>query len=377
MLPAADAGAAGPAPRLLGWLGLLALGVAAGHLLLLSLMPVPAGALARTPERIEVAFVRELQPATPPVAAPRPAPSAAPAPRLRQLAALAPMPEPAASAPQAEPLQALEPEQLALNPEQQPLAEEPAAPAEPLLPELPALAELDPANAAFDWPPSTRLSYRLTGDVRGPVEGFARVEWLRSGTRYQVHMDVGVGPSIAPLMHRRISSEGEISPEGLRPLRFDEATRVLLREPRQFQVLMDDAEVRLANGRVLPRPLGLQDTASQFVQLTWLFTMQPELLQPGRSIALPLALPRRVMHWLYEVGELEWLDTPAGALQAVHVRARADVAGEAARLGDLVPEAWFAPSLQYLPVRILIRQPGGHHVDLLLERLPQQAEPGR
>ena len=36
-------------------------------------------------------------------------------------------------------------------------------------------------------------------------------------------------------------------------------------------------------------------------------------------------------------------------------------------------EAWFAPSLQYLPVRLLIRQDEATYIDLMLERLPQQA----
>ena len=38
---------------------------------------------------------------------------------------------------------------------------------------------------------------------------------------------------------------------------------------------------------------------------------------------------------------------------------------------------WVAPSLQYLPVRLLIRQDAQTYIDLLIERLPQQAEPGR
>jgi hypothetical protein len=66
---------------------------------------------------------------------------------------------------------------------------------------LAALAAPDTAASApvaFEWPPSTRLSYTLTGHYRGPVHGQAQVEWLRDGTRYQVHMDVSVGPSFAP-----------------------------------------------------------------------------------------------------------------------------------------------------------------------------------
>lgn len=233
------------------------------------------------------------------------------------------------------------------------------------------------AALAFDWPPSTRLSYRLSGDFRGPVEGQAQVEWLRSGSRYQVHLDVGVGPSFAPLLSRRSSSEGEITAAGLRPERFDEATRVLLRDPRRQRIDMAGTVVRLANGSEVPRPDGLQDTASQFVQLSWMFNRQPGLLRSGQTLPMPLALPRRVQMWQYEVGETVTLDTPAGPVEAVHVRPRPDVASEARRGGELVPEAWFAPSLQYLPVRIFIRQEGGNFVDLMIERLPQQAAPGR
>ncbi|HSQ72884.1 MAG TPA: DUF3108 domain-containing protein, partial [Rubrivivax sp.] len=228
-------------------------------------------------------------------------------------------------------------------------------------------------QAAFDWPPSTRLSYRLSGNYRGPVEGQAQVEWLRSGARYQVHMEVSIGPFFAPLMSRRVASEGEITPDGLRPSRYDEDTRIVLREPRRLVIFLDADRVRLPGGVELPRPEGVQDSASQFVQLTWLFTTQPALLQPGVSIALPLALPRHVQAWVYDVQEPELLPTPAGEVLALHVKPRR----EAVRPGDLAAEMWVAPSLQYLPVRIVIRQDEETYVDLVIERLPLQAEPGR
>jgi hypothetical protein len=226
---------------------------------------------------------------------------------------------------------------------------------------------------AFEWPPSTRLSYTLTGNYRGPVHGQAQVEWLRQGTRYQVFMDVSVGPSFAPLMTRRVSSEGDITPEGLRPRRYDEITRVALRSPRHLTIFLDADHVRLPSGRELPRPPLVQDSASQFVHLTWLFTLRPELLQPGRSIELPLALPRVVEPWTYDVLASETLDTPAGPVPALHVKPRR----ESRPGGDLTAEMWVAPSLQYLPVRLLIRQDAETYIDLLIERLPEQAAPGR
>jgi Protein of unknown function (DUF3108) len=257
------------------------------------------------------------------------------------------------------------------------------APPEPAaLPALPELAAAPPvpvataasasAGVAFDWPPSTRLSYTLVGEYQGPVEGQAQVEWLREGTRYQVHMTVSVGPPFAPLFSRRVTSEGEITPQGLKPSRYDEETRVLL-DTRRLTIWLGDEQVRLPNGQELPRPEGVQDSASQFVQMTWLFTTQPERLQAGRSLEIPLALPRRVEPWIYDVVGTEDVATPVGLVSAVHVKPRREIG----RGNELTPELWVAPSLQYLPVRMLIRRDANTWMDLTVQRLPQQAAPGR
>jgi hypothetical protein len=333
--------------------------VAALHgLLLPALWPARLGGGAAPdgrPARLAVQFLQVLQPTEP----------AAPTRRLaghagRVAAAVPGLAASAAGAVGAEPpaLAALLPLPEVLPAPAGPMAAAPAV----------AAASAPPDATAFDWPPSTRLSYRVVGDVQGPVEGHARVEWLRQGLRYQVHLDL----SVALLATRRVSSDGLITPAGLSPRRYDEETRILLREPRRVAIDLGPVELRLADGRVLPRPEGVQDSASQFVQMTWLFNARPELLQPGQTVGFPLALPRRVEPWVYDVVGLVTVDTPAGELAAVHVRPRQE-----AGTGDLTAELWVAPSLQHLPVRMLIRQGQRATLELLLERLPEQAAPGR
>ena len=119
-------------------------------------------------------------------------------------------------------------------------------------------------------------------------------------------------------------------------------------------------------------PAAVQDTASQFVQLTWLFTTRPELLRVGNTIEMPLALPRRLDRWRYEVVARERLATPVGEVEAFHLKPRR--AAERPR-GELSAEVWFAPALQYLPVRIRIEQDPETFVDLVLDAAPMQAEP--
>ena len=381
--------------------------VTVAHLWLMSQMEdlarLGSGAADTSPARIDVAFVRELaQAEPPPVAAVRappaaqaePAPVAAPAPlpaasapleaapvlEAAQLAAasetepkLEPKPEPVA--PQSEAAAAAAPAPTAESsassaaataqaPQALPAAPGPAAP-----PSAPPSAIAPAEASAFEWPPSTRLSYNLVGDYRGPVQGKARVEWLRSGNRYQVHLDVRVGADFAPLLSRRMSSDGVLTEAGLKPQRYDEETKVLLREVRRQTIFFEPERIVLPRGGVQPTVAGVQDTASQFVQLSWMFTLQPQLLRTGQTVEVPLALARRVDRWVYDVVGEEVLDLPVGPIKAWYLKPRL----QSKTNSDLSVETWFAPTLQYLPVRIRIRQDEASYIDLTLERLPQQA----
>ena len=226
------------------------------------------------------------------------------------------------------------------------------------------------ASAAFEWPPSTRLTYSLTGNYRGEVHGSARVQWVRQGPRYQVHLDILIGPSFAPLISRRMTSDGELGAEGLVPQRYDEATRLPFQQPRRASLLFTPETVTLFNGSQQEALPGLQDPASQFVQMTWLFTTQPEILRAGNTVTMPLALPRRVGRWVYDVLGQERLATPVGELDTYHLKPRL---GERRPGNELSAEVWFAPSLQYLPVRIRIQQDAETFIDLLLDAAPMQA----
>ncbi|MFG6414744.1 DUF3108 domain-containing protein [Roseateles sp. DC23W] len=220
-----------------------------------------------------------------------------------------------------------------------------------------------------EWPLSTRLTYTLSGHYRGPVSGTAQVEWMRQGSSYQVHLDVDLG-----LVSRRMSSQGRLTPDGIAPERYDEETRVLGFSRDPLKVFFLAADVQLASGVRRPLARGAQDAASQFVQLTWLFLTGREPMQAGRVVTFPLALPRRLYDWQYEVVGEAVLQTPMGPVASWHLRpsaaARQGVSG-----GDMVAEVWLAPSLQYLPLRLVIRQDEQTYIDLMLKSAPLQAAP--
>ena len=330
------------------------------------------------PQRMEVAFVRELAPAAPP-APPTAVAHAKPRPvKAKTSAPPASAPERAAVEPPTEAPPVAEAQSAA-----SPAPPEPAPTVEPPVAAVAAVAESPaavsaPASApaaivaSFEWPPSTRLTYQLNGNYRGEVHGNARVQWVRQGAHYQVHLDVFIGPSFAPLISRRMTSDGELGTEGLVPRRYDEATRLPFQQPRRASVLFTPEQVTLGNGSQIETLPGVQDAASQFVQMTWLFTTQPELLRAGNTVTMPLALPRRMGKWVYDVLGEERLYTPMGELDTFHLQPRL---GERRPGNELSAEVWFAPTLQYLPVRIRIMQDAETYLDLVIDAPPLQAAP--
>jgi hypothetical protein len=304
-----------------------------------------------------VVWLRELQPAALPAAVPRVLPARA---SVRPVSTR-PAPARIEAGPEASQAPPQSPPALATAaPETRAEVEEPPPPSAP----LPAAAAA--SAVPFEWPESTRLRYVLTGQVRGEVHGRAQVEWIRAGARYQVHMDIVVGVPFAPMFTRRMSSDGELGDTGLKPIFYDEETKVAFREPRRVTIRFEPGAVWLPGG---PWPVlqpDVQDSASQFVQLAYLFALDPERLQPGRRIELALALPRRVAAWVYEARALETVHTPIGAIEAHRMQPVLPPGP-----GELAAEAWFAPGLRYLPVRIRIRQDESTWLDLVIDRLPE------
>jgi hypothetical protein len=238
-----------------------------------------------------------------------------------------------------------------------------------------ATASNDTKAPTFIWPKATRVSYKMEGNFRGPIYGQASVEWLREGSTYQVFVEASVGPSFAPLGSWRLSSQGEIRPEGLYPRRYENMNRMLTRSSPVLGLQFDDDEVTLSNGGKIPRKPGMQDPASQFIQLAYSFMLNPLLLMPGNTVYLPMVWLKKSEVIAYDVLNEEVLRTPLGDIPTYHVRPRR-AEGDS---NNMSAEIWFAPSLQYLPVRILTRANEQTFMDMQMDKAPQQVsgEPGR
>ena len=222
----------------------------------------------------------------------------------------------------------------------------------------PAASSPGPGDAPFlaSWPSDTRLTYKLGGNYRGELHGSARVLWQREGTRYHTAVEMSAGL----LASLSFTSQGDITEGGLRPEVYEENVRGRRRGVRLGE------DVRLNNGDRIARPEAVQDTASQFVELGHRFSTGQVKLVPGAQVNFSMARPGGIDEWTYDVIGEETLHLPRlGPVPTLHLKPRP----LSKPRGPISAEIWYAPSLQYLPVRIRITQGNDNYIDLMVDTI--------
>ncbi|MBL0919204.1 MAG: DUF3108 domain-containing protein [Hydrogenophaga sp.] len=273
---------------------------------------------------------------------------------------------PRATAPVAQPLKAsatsepVPPTQPALASET-PVADPPARAAdEVVLAQAPATAAAAPAAGAApppsDPPPSTTLPYEVAGKARGiDYQAKGSLEWQRDAKGYEARMEL----SMRFLGSRVQTSRGGIGPEGLRPERFAD------KRSSERAAHMDHVKRQISfsnnapGAELLP---GMQDRLSLFMQLAGLMRARPR--QAGDVIEFQVVGTGDAELWRFDVGPMETLDLPAGAIEARRL-SRAP-----RKPHDSTVDVWLAPALGHLPVRLRVAQSNGDVADQRLARLP-------
>ena len=339
---------------------------------------------APTIKRMEAVMVADMRLSAPPVVVVAPAPAPVPA------TVAAPQAASAASKPASAPEKAASASDVlaAEAPASAPQAGEPAA-SDPVVAEAASAASTPetppPVVAAasqptddpkpFEWPLATRVTFKAEGYIRGPIYGQAQVEWVRQDMRYQVRVDASVGPSFAPLGSQRWTSEGDITPAGLEPKHFESINKLLISSGKPRRVTFHPDEVELADGHREPKLAMVQDPASHYIQLAYMALLKPETLTVGGTLSMPLAWTKKQDTVIYDIEAQEALDTPLGKIDTFRLKPR-PLAGQKEKdkeREEVLAEIWIAPSLQYLPIRMLLRQGKANYVDMKMDKMPQQA----
>jgi hypothetical protein len=195
---------------------------------------------------------------------------------------------------------------------------------------------------------SRGLTYHATG----------MMTWLQDGSRYEATMVV----SAFLIGSRSLTSVGDITVDGLAPKRF--ADKFRSEQAAHFQA--DKGKITFsANTPDAPWKRGGQDRLSVFFQLASLLAGQPDGFPPGTKIPMYTAGQRDADTWTFSVAGNEELNLPHGSVMATKLTR------DPRQTFDQRVEAWFAPTLGYLPVRIKVTQHEGDYIDQQLSRSSQ------
>jgi len=209
----------------------------------------------------------------------------------------------------------------------------------------------------FKPPQSARMKYAVKGDVRNlNYSASGELVWQQDGERYNARLEVG-----AFLLGSRVqTSSGLLGAEGLMPLRFGDKSRSEL--AAHFQ--RDKNIISFsANTPDVPLLKGAQDRLSVVLQLSALLAADPTRYPAGTMLSFQTVSQREAEVWQFVVEKEELLSLPYGDVPSLKLNRNPR------KEFDQRIELWFAPGLDYLPVRLRITNANGDAVDQLLRSL--------
>ncbi|WP_296447854.1 DUF3108 domain-containing protein [Rhodoferax sp. UBA5149] len=231
-----------------------------------------------------------------------------------------------------------------------------ATPSESSPDERPADADPQPsaprdqlaAIGAVSLPGSVRIKYKVETN-KFPFGASAELRWQWGGENYDARLEVSAFGQA-----RVQTSQGQITPQGLAPLRFSDKFRSEVaahfnREKGKVTFSANTPDVALL--------AGAQDRLSVLVQLGAMIAGDPNHYPPGTTLTVQTIGPRDADTWVFTVGSKETLTLPGGE------QATLKLVRNPRQQFDQKVELWLAPALGYLPARIRITEPNGDFVD--------------
>jgi hypothetical protein len=220
---------------------------------------------------------------------------------------------------------------------------------------LPGLGLVLFASAAFAAPPTkVNLIYEATRNG----QPFATVTetFVQKDGRYKIE-SITKGLGIYALFgERRLTSEGEVTADGLKPSHFelhqgDSAKRSLFAD---FDWAANVLKMKVkGEPRTAPLQKGSQDLSS--------FVYQFMFVQPkGEDFLLPVTTGKKLRTYHYKVvGRDIPLDVPAGKFKTIHMKDAGEDAAEDQK------ELWLGTESHFLPVRLTMVDEGTKIVQTL------------
>lgn len=208
----------------------------------------------------------------------------------------------------------------------------------------------------FALPPSANLQYDTFYNGMQNMPG--TIHWRTDGSGYSLYVSMPV-PFVGPYTYE---SRGRVDAFGIAPARYVETRG---RRPSDFAIFNRQTKQIVFTGtpNSLALPDGAQDRFSMLMQLAGLVGGDPDAYRPGVTREFFVVDRDSGETWpITTIGD-ETISTGMGSLDTRHFMRLPRRAGDARRI-----DIWLAPSLGWLPVRMVQTEPNGAQIELLLHR---------
>jgi Protein of unknown function (DUF3108) len=211
--------------------------------------------------------------------------------------------------------------------------------------------------SAFKVPAPVFLKYQVLGmSKQMNYSAWAEFSWQHDGQRYDSKLEVGA----FLLGSRSQTSQGTLGAEGLMPQRFGDKFRTEVAS--HFQ--RDKGVISFSNNAPeVPMLKGAQDRLSVVMQIAALLSAEPERYPVGTMLSFQTVATRDAEVWLFLVEKSETLQLPYGDVPTIKINRKPR------KEFDQTIELWFAPSIDYLPVRLRVTNANGDFVDQQLRKV--------
>ncbi|WP_213780433.1 DUF3108 domain-containing protein [Caballeronia sp. dw_276] len=216
-----------------------------------------------------------------------------------------------------------------------------------------AVAKAVASGDKFDVPPTGELRYDTL--INGVMNQTGTIHWINSAQHYEMVVSIPL-PFVGPYVY---SSKGHIDGFGIAPEQYSEQ-----RGRRAADITVFDRTTKQLVYTRTPnsQPLadGAQDRFSVVMQLASLVRGSPDTYKPGVVRQFSVADNDSNEIWPIETVGDENVQARDGNVQARHFTRLARRDGDRRRL-----DIWLAPSIGWLPVRIVQTEPNGLQMELL------------
>ncbi|AOJ12059.1 DUF3108 domain-containing protein [Burkholderia mayonis] len=208
----------------------------------------------------------------------------------------------------------------------------------------------------FALPPSGELQYDTFYNGMQNMPG--TIHWQTDGSSYSLYVSMPM-PFVGPYTYE---SRGRVDAFGIAPERYVETRG---KRPPDFAIFNRETKqiVFTSTPNSVALPDGAQDRFSMLMQLAGLVGGDPDAYRPGVTREFFVVDRDSGETWpITTIGD-ETISTSAGSLDARHFMRLPRREGDTRRI-----DIWLAPSLGWLPVRMVQTEPNGAQIELLLHR---------